>query len=276
MRKLSGCGLDSAGTAYNNLRNELISVCVRGCDGQNPTGASSVAPNQWSSGSGTPPFNSFEEVIRHYATFIPGICDPALMSTPKPYGHDLFSTLNPLNDTCFNSEYRTSFNDTVVYNNEPYFIPLRNSDALKLYYMTHPLPDSLKCKRCVDCDSLKRALHALNDTYTVDNVPWLRAKYSQLPQDVIRNRLNNILGFNLEYSEYMSFLRNCNGVNDTITDSALVAMTLDHTTGYNFIDPLCNRSATAFDEGVAIKDCQENITIANQLNLDLRSVLVQG
>lgn len=103
MNKIKGCNpaIDPASASYNsalytNIKAQLIDVCVRGCDGNNPFGASSVAPANTQSGNTPGHFNSFNEILTYYAVnnALNANCDPNLIGMPKPYGANISNTAN--------------------------------------------------------------------------------------------------------------------------------------------------------------------------------------
>lgn len=101
--KLKNCNpaFDISNSAYNltlvdMVKNGLIEVCVKGCDKDNPFGASTVNPGLADPATGPGYFDSFEEVLTYYASHHPGYffpnangeCSYLNLDFPEPYGHD--------------------------------------------------------------------------------------------------------------------------------------------------------------------------------------------
>ncbi len=215
MEKLKDCNLTVTQAA--NIRAELINVCNLGLDDNNPFGSSSVATQYLSAPTSVVPYKNFREVIYHFTTVIPNLCDPNMIGFPMDYNHDYYADKDTCvcNDTLFPCG-KKQFADCGCDNNNP--------DATRNYGLQAAIitsaPDSIKCQNCKTCYQIKDALVNYADKYYINNSNSTFMKVrdtAYVDEEMIENLLNRYLGFNLTYEEYLVFARRCTNTDDSIS-----------------------------------------------------------
>lgn len=222
MNALKSCnnlvnGTDS--TKYKQLREGLIAVCMKGCDASRPYGASTIAPDS------TNVDGTFEDVIKRVLgpAAINDSCTALLISDPKPYAQDL-NMLPAGTDNCtcdklkglkaefeqeggggtFLNYLRRRFAPTLSLTQAQLDVLMKKCDSTVCVTpseMQFAIPDPLRCKSCVDCETLR----ALVDTFHQQH-PQLDTTSSRY-ETLLTNYLNEKLHFNLVYHEYWSFMQ---------------------------------------------------------------------
>lgn len=222
MNALKSCnnlvnGTDS--TKYKQLREGLIAVCMKGCDASRPYGASTIAPDS------TNVDGTFEDVIKRVLgpAAINDSCTALLISDPKPYAQDL-NMLPAGTDNCtcdklkglkaefeqeggggtFLNYLRRRFAPTLSLTQAQLDVLMKKCDSTACVTpseMQFAIPDPLRCKSCVDCETLR----ALVDTFHQQH-PQLDTTSSRY-ETLLTNYLNEKLHFNLVYHEYWSFMQ---------------------------------------------------------------------
>ncbi len=219
---------------YDAIRQELINVCVTGCDFNNPMGSSTTPPGKTTANG----YSSFEQVINTMLGIdsMPD-CSADLLTQPMPYGHHYlgnadtgFSSM----DTCACNLILNTWND---YNNDPslppgttfssYFesvngvsVPLLDgklcicSDALAmgsglwtpiatayLDSLNIWIPFDITCPECISCTNFSDYMaefQALYPNASLTNNPRLFTGF-----------MNRKLDFNLTAADYSLFKQQC-------------------------------------------------------------------
>jgi RHS repeat-associated protein len=104
LTSLAGCtGLPdsiSNPAAYASLRNELIAMCMLGCDADHPQGATTAPPGE----TIVHGHESVEDILQYHlgGNYMSGACNPYLISAPGPYvlTEDQLAVSLPSLDTC--------------------------------------------------------------------------------------------------------------------------------------------------------------------------------
>jgi RHS repeat-associated protein len=226
MDKLKACALSSSDSLA--LLDSLIAVCTYGCDLTHPWGSSTSPP-----GAPCGPGNcTFQDIIEGYR--ITYGCDPAdftylLITFPPPYENSANVGSSPVYDSvpecsCNKLEhvwswYSTYFSGSTYDDFAQWMDTLFDSQltgdeinallefcdsANTCNFLPHPikLPDILTCPVCVDC----RDINVYYDQFIELNPNIVGTL--QFPE-LLTGFLNNILGFNLSYDDYITLLKNC-------------------------------------------------------------------
>lgn len=199
-----------------DLINDLASVCVGGCDLDNPYGSINVNPSKLSQYT----YHNIEEVFEHHLGsnwFSLGICDPLLISFPYEYGHDYVASDDPKTNEC---ACETNKYPTIDPNhcdpgpgNTAQGCACDKSPLLgELAASLDGTIEDLKCKNCIICDDLEDITQDFMAIYGRDftiSGPYLSniATY----QELLTNWFNRKFGFNLTYQEYHDFALSCLG-----------------------------------------------------------------
>ena len=199
----------------DNLKDDLIDVCVDGCDSDNPFGSSSVAPSKETSQGP----NSFKDVFDSYVTSgkftqVDGVCDVNLIDFPMAYGHNYTGK----DDYAACTILADSTDDCVL--------DETNAD-IRMALLETVDKDSSSCEKCIGCDEVYEAVEHLQSEYG-----GVFQDDTEGKQDVAVQVLNNYLGFNLEYEDYHSFVLKCLELDDTTELSSPLRY---YYTQYNYI-----------------------------------------
>ncbi len=212
---LKGCNpsLQAGGVGEQILEqilNEMVEVCKRGCDAQNPLGSSTVSPANYSN---TLP-NSFEEVLKskHYITtptssteypayYAIGVCDDVLIKMPKPYGHDYDATADPEANKCACNTSLYSYDINCPCSNAAAAADVNNI----INQMRTDVPEEKKCKNCIDCPTFAIYYKMYIDQYGSFN------ETNQAQQSMLVNFINQKTGFNLVFDDYKDHVIKCSG-----------------------------------------------------------------
>jgi RHS repeat-associated protein len=217
-------GTDS--TKYKQLRAGLIDVCKNGCDATHPYGASTIAPGK------TNTDNNFEAVIIRVlgAAAVKDSCTALLISSPLPYlAQDTSITTSQAFDACtcenlqslqaeyeqrggaggflaflkkkFGTGFYLTQNDLNILLNK-----CGGDECVTASQLPEALPDALRCKTCISCDSLNTLVNTFNTAH-----PSL-AVGTSIYETSISNYLNQTLRFSLTYAEYWDFMHRCSAV----------------------------------------------------------------
>ncbi|MBS1563114.1 MAG: hypothetical protein JST39_01945, partial [Bacteroidetes bacterium] len=237
LQQLAPCNYSSTDTAA--IIPLLVQVCREGSDMDHPYGASSVKP------SSTNVYRSFEDVINAYnashGITNTAVCNPYLITTPKPYGQQVVYSDKPVwtkPDECecariskLYSEYQqvsSSFTSFSQYMYKQYqttitdsvaglLLSLCGADSSSCVYLASPisLPGAMQCNTgdvCVNCAAFKTAYDQYNTIYA-GQLPAPEDSDTDSSQLAI-NRLfekfmNHTLGFNKNVWEYLAFRDTC-------------------------------------------------------------------
>lgn len=215
---LKGCNISSA--SMEILLDSLEEVCRLGCDQFNPMGSSTIAFRYTANpvSLGGIKLKSFKDVIKNIRDtnfFVEGLCDDLLITMPKPYGHDFFSSDAIYSDTCAcdSSSYNYPLGrkwpcrDTITVANNKCPCESQNSGITKqVKNMLNVLEDQApqyKCKSCIGCEQFRRTFESFNYNYKELN------DSTQLFKEIFTTWFNNHLGFNLFFEDYMTFAASC-------------------------------------------------------------------
>jgi len=217
---LRACALDEEDSA--TLISNFIAVCRNSCDLDHPIGASDYPRNRTQRVA--TPYYSFREVFDAVImTCDPGGCDINMISDPMPFNHNYTARIYIPNSSS------PCIKDTVIspcIENAP-------SAMLKQFYLElDPPDDSVYCDKCISCGELKDALLEINSEYIcgIDD--------STLNKRIaVTNRLNQILGYNLNWMDYWEFIEKCTNLdslgnvgvlNEFLLSFSDVLLDLDH------------------------------------------------
>lgn len=213
------------------LINSLKTVCVNGCDLENPYGSITVKPSYPS----TPalPRSVYEVLELHLNPtgttpwFTEGICDDLLLEFPLEYGHNYLGSQNPDNDTCGCKEKKYTTGDTNVCGADTFGVWNncacdKNKDIKQSMQLVMDMPDKYKCQNCISCKDLEAPMASFFERY--EQGTDLETKMFANPavwQQMIATWLNRKLKFNLTYYDYEKFASDCMG-DSLINDSSWV------------------------------------------------------
>ncbi|MBL7813194.1 MAG: hypothetical protein JNL57_13310, partial [Bacteroidetes bacterium] len=234
MRKLSSCfavnsylnGLGSSGkdSVLLQIRDALKNMCMGGCDLDNPYGSTSVDPAKWNikdvSNNYIYPYRNVAEVLSRFLTstgngndwFSAGICDDLLIDFPGQYGHDYLAYNGPGMDSCACKKDK-NIREGIASNCPPF-----GGDSLKLndcgcnrakdlrdqVLTSKGIAADQKCQNCITCKELDEPVADFLDKYAVEST-----SDTLMMQRLLQNSLNQKLGFNLNYSDYIAFAMSC-------------------------------------------------------------------
>lgn len=219
---LVGPGNDS--TKYFALRNGFIDVCVKGSDMKHPFGASTISTDS------THTDTSFQQVIVRVLgeQALGDSCTALLIKAPLPYGNSLFDT-GEADDSCTCTQLQALKAEYAMRGNAGGFLRFMKRKFAPTFNLTESeldllmkkcitgecvpvsrlqeirIPDALRCKTCITCDSIS----AVVDTFHV-KYPNL-AVNTDIYERLYTSYLNQHLGFNLSYQEYWHFVQRCKG-----------------------------------------------------------------
>jgi RHS repeat-associated protein len=240
MAQLAGCGLSTQDAA--DIRDALIDVCMAGCDGNNPFGASTcttaVAPGS---------FLSFQDVLDYYLHSAGNTvdCNGNLLTFPGPFDHSYSSGNNTYAelDTCgcdkiltnsynfdqmqtnnslpagvttaaqlFTLEYGITLSDYAGLEckcNNAFGTPAwttssawSSASATALNNLNVAVPEGMQCERCLPCETVTAAYN----TFMSSHSGW---DESSNFSTMITNYLNATLNMNMGYLQYVDFMNSC-------------------------------------------------------------------
>ncbi len=227
----------------NKLKAGLISVCVKGCDPQNPFGSSTTPGPVAGSPSAPSSFVSFDQVLTFFG-LNPSIasCNALVLDFPEPYGHDYSGSAsqNKL-DTCGCNKILKTKTQFIALSSantlpagvtsiEKYFeylwnTPIANFNDLACkceavsglwstnYPWTQAQSNSLLTLNipvsdvlaCTKCLPCTTIVAAVN-SFNTAHPTWLSAPDYK---DLLSNSLNASLNMNMDGDEYLDFYSNC-------------------------------------------------------------------
>jgi RHS repeat-associated protein len=221
LEQLSECNMDSLidlsssdSAVYKAMLNAMVTVCKKGCDVNNPEGASTVKPGTTTGGEA----KSLGEVLIQYGIYLKDICDSNLLDFPLPWNE---SNLFLENDT-FNCD---NFFDSCI--------AITTDANLKsvLKQMAIDKSDSI-CSNCLSCEDFYTGFKTYYTIYpdrTFDNYR---------DYELFENVLNRYFRYNLTSFEYLDFMYECAGLSDsTLSDSVIIRKYYD---AYRVYDPTNN------------------------------------
>lgn len=234
------------------ILDNLVGVCIVECNEKNPFGASNLSlANQ------APPnkFYSFNDVLKgnnHLAStslkpYVKGICDDVFITMPSALGHDYLSYNNPYADTCacdpvLYNNTGTGVSANITETNEkcnncsPTASEGLNSNIKLAMASLKGSDKKFKCKNCIDCCAYKKAMYQFvtdydmfvtsnNNSFGEGQSSPISPSYNYDKFTILTNYLNNKLGFNLSYEDYISFGANCFNTSPTFESIVQLAYT---------------------------------------------------
>ncbi|HEU4553601.1 MAG TPA: RHS repeat-associated core domain-containing protein [Chitinophaga sp.] len=243
LQQLAPCQYGTA--AWDEIKAKLVQVCKEGGDQDHPFGASTVKP------SSTYYYRSFEQVLKEYNDQHPAnplICNPELITVPKPYDRqpayaENVSYTKPADCECaklkelrqeYESNRMPSDVDMPAYLLRTRQIHISAADLQKLFdgcssagsackYLSAPLkiPVWMQCNvapACATC-SVVNALYANYKALYPDALPTVSDDGENQPQknQLFANYMNNHLGFARQAWEYIQFMDSCTKVSSRDT-----------------------------------------------------------
>jgi RHS repeat-associated protein len=234
-QQLKPCNFSEADSAM--VVSMLVEVCKEGADKDHPFGASTVRPGS------THRFKSFDEVLRYYSdvkrvVYNTNSCNVYLITDPPPYDRaKIYSEATiwkpePCQCDLINAVYQkyqrnnAGHSTFVSYVNTRYSVNMTATELQNLLdmcngtstcqFLPNPitLPAPLQCgseKACISCTEMAEVYAMFLGEYPnahileVDNQPSRDIYYK-----LFTNYFNSKLGFVKEYSEYETFLQQCN------------------------------------------------------------------
>jgi len=229
--ELAGCELGEP--EMQLLLDELVAICKEGCDVNHPLGARSTESGE-----------TFEDVINMHISSIDDTCNDLLLTVPPSYNTDVFAGSQPIFDDCvcdrytqIYSEYETStpgftdFDGFYDYLKSEYDVNFSKDEIIDLDcacrnqgmidpdfllatpFGTNQIPAPFSCIACLDCDQV----NALVDRFFVEINDLIISETSLTPdliqeptfRPIFTNWLNQELGFNLSFDEYIDFIDYC-------------------------------------------------------------------
>ncbi len=233
--ELAGCELSEP--EMELLLAELVAVCKEGCDVNHPLGARDTESG-----------DSFEQVISTHVSSIDDTCNDLLLTVPPSYNTDVFAGSQPIFDDCvcdrytqIYSEYEnstsgpTDFDGFYDYLELEYEVNFSSDEIIDLDcacrnqgmidpdfllatpFGTNQIPAPFSCIACLDCDQMNalvdRFFVEIDDNIIPENALTQDLILSSTFRPIFRNWLNQELGFNLSFEEYIDFINYCqNGV----------------------------------------------------------------
>jgi len=237
--QLSGC--DFTGVNMTALRNDLVSLCMSGCDSEHPMGAST-----------SPGGTTIDDVLLTHlgAGYETNLCSGLLISQPDVYqtNQELQEAITSPLDTCacteilqaqwefdnanpdeLTLEQLLSLNTGVLLEEidhliclcqKPYggaFDPLTVSwpqdanEQLEVYLQRIPATLSCSSGSCADCGKVNKILSDLSNRFS--GVPDF--ENAENYQTIVTNYLNNELLFHLGFEDYLTFAGQCAATTET-------------------------------------------------------------
>lgn len=190
MNDLSGCAAhngghwDKSNAIYNGLRDTLIQICTLGCDGNNPFGASSIAPGA------SFKYRTFDDAIHGVLKFygFDSMCTALAIDVPKSYGHN-YGLGTPPASTC---------GDGTAGNG--------GSDPNPFYHYND---------NCIYCEELREAMTDFTVNYSMSSS---NPQYERYFENFMNSRLNK----NLTYQKFMDMVSDCNA-HEPIPQNCLIS-----------------------------------------------------
>ena len=238
--QLAGCDFVGQSVDTAALKDSLVALCMRGCDMEHPTGATTAPPG--SAGN-----TSIHEVLLDFlpSGYENNLCTELLISNPGPYQstEELQQLFEKPLDTCACNEILTA--QWTVENNNPNNYSIEeilamntgvtledanylvcacekihsgafnpeNPNWLAPTYPGITIPSTLSCSEgngCVGCTEVNAALGDLYDRFS--EVPDFETAENY--GTILTNYLNNTLNFHLGYIDYKDFIGRCNATGD--------------------------------------------------------------